>query len=202
MRIKSLMVKNPLCVGINASIAEAIDLMKVNSIRHLPVVDDRGALCGFLTLADLKQGLIPSMVGDLCLADLMIRNPITVNPEDDVEDAAQVIYRRKIGGMPVVDNDNKLVGIITVTDILHAFVEMMGILTQSVRLDVIVGTAPEAFNEVSHIIQENGGKIISVGMAPHRIDEKIYYFRLAANGEDTVREAVLEAGYEILGMQQ
>ena len=202
MRIKSLMVKNPLCVGVSATIADAIALMQDNSIRHLPVVDDRGLLCGFLTLADLKQGLIPSMLGELTLADLMIRNPVTVHPEDDVEDAAQVIYRKKIGGMPVVDDDKKVVGIITVTDILHAFVEMMGILTQSVRLDVIVGSEPNAFNEVSRIIQENGGKIISVGMAPHRIDEKVYYFRLASNGEERVRTAVLEAGYEILGLLQ
>lgn len=201
MRIRSLMVENPLCVNKKASIAEAIALMKDNSIRHLPVVDTSKKLHGFVTLADLKQGLIPSMVGDLSLTDLMIKKPITVHPDDDVEDAAQLIYRRKIGGMPVVDKTNKLLGIITVTDILRAFIEMTGILTQSVRLDVKVGKEPNAFNKVSAIIQESGGRIISVGIAPHRTKENIYYFRLAAkkNDEDQIKKAVADAGYEVLG---
>ncbi len=199
MRIKSLMVKDPLCVDIKASISEAIELMQGNSIRHLPVVAKGNVLRGFVTLSDLKQGLIPSMVGDLSLNDLMIKNPVTVKPEEDVEDAAQLIYRLKIGGMPVVDEENRLVGIITVTDILRAFVEMMGILTNSVRLDVRVGDEPDAFAKVSIIINECGGRVISVGVAPHRTQEKIYYFRLEANDEDTIRQALETAGYEVLG---
>ncbi|WP_028315427.1 CBS domain-containing protein [Desulfatibacillum aliphaticivorans] len=202
MRIESLMVKNPLCVDVNASISEAIKLMQGNSIRHLPVVEKGGVLRGFVTLSDLKQGLIPSMVGDLSLTDLMIKNPITVKPDEDVEDAAQIIYRKKIGGLPVVDDNNRLLGIITVTDILRAFVEIMGILTHSVRLDVRVGDEPDAFAKVSNIIQQSGGHVISVGLAPHRTQENIYYFRLSANGEDAIRQALENAGYEVLGVWQ
>ncbi len=202
MRIKSLMVEKPLCVDVEATISEAIALMQENSIRHLPVVENGGLLRGFVTLSDLKQGLIPSMVGDLSLTDLMIKNPITVGPEDDVEFAAQLIYKKKIGGLPVVDGKNKLVGIITVTDILRAFIEMMGILTHSVRLDVKVGQGPNAFNKVSRIILESGGRVISVGMAPHRTEENIYYFRLAANGEDTVKDSLTQAGYEVLALAE
>ncbi|MBI9073798.1 MAG: CBS domain-containing protein [Desulfatibacillum sp.] len=202
MRIQSLMVKNPICVDVNASISDAIRLMQGNSIRHLPVVEKGGILRGFVTLSDLKQGLIPSMVGDLCLQDLMIKNPVTVKPEDDVEDAAQLIYRLKIGGMPVVDDQNKLLGIITVTDILRAFVEMMGILTHSVRMDVKVGKEPDAFAKVSTIIQQSGGHVISVGLAPHRTAENIYYFRLSANGEEGIRQALEKAGYEVIGVWQ
>ena len=93
--------------------------MKVNSIRHLPVVSKERKLKGFVTLADLKQGLIPSMVGDISLQDLMVKNPIVVDPDDDIEIAAQLIYKHKIGGMPVIKND-KVVGILTESDILRA----------------------------------------------------------------------------------
>ena len=60
MKIHSLMIENPITIGPNATVGEAIELMKANSIRHLPVVADANRLHGFLTLADLKQGLIPS----------------------------------------------------------------------------------------------------------------------------------------------
>jgi acetoin utilization protein AcuB len=102
MKIHALMIKNPITITVNTSISEAIELMKINSIRHLPVVAEDNTLLGFITLADLKQGLIPSMLGDLNLRDLMIKDPITVGPEDDIETAAQLIYNHKIGGLPVV----------------------------------------------------------------------------------------------------
>jgi acetoin utilization protein AcuB len=72
------MIPDPITVTLHTSISEAIELMKINSIRHLPVVSENNYLEGFLTLADLKQGLIPSMVSDLSLKDLMIKDPFTV----------------------------------------------------------------------------------------------------------------------------
>ena len=89
------MIPEPITITTNASISEAIELMKVNSIRHLPVVSRGMKLEGFLTLADLKQGLIPSMLGDLTLQDLMIKDPITVGSDDDIEFAAQLIYKKQ-----------------------------------------------------------------------------------------------------------
>ena len=128
------MVSDPITITENASIQEAIELMKINSIRHLPVVSKDNQLTGFITLADLKQGLIPSMLGEVSLRDLIILNPIVVRPDDDIEVAAQLIYKHKIGGMPVVEN-HKLVGIITESDILRTFIDMMGFLTASSRID-------------------------------------------------------------------
>ena len=69
MKIQALMVSDPITISAHASISEAIELMKINSIRHLPVVSKGNKLVGFITLADLKQGLIPSMLGDLNLAE-------------------------------------------------------------------------------------------------------------------------------------
>ena len=72
MKINALMVPKPITISDNASIGEAIELMKINSIRHLPVISKDKKLKGFVTLADLKQSLIPSMVGDLTLHDIML----------------------------------------------------------------------------------------------------------------------------------
>ena len=173
MNISSLMIPDPITVTEDASITEAIELMKVNSIRHLPVVSTGNILRGFVTLADLKQGLIPSMVGNLSLSDLMIREPITVGPDDDLEIAAQLIYKHKIGGMPVVKK-RKLVGIITGTDILRAFIDMMGILTSSSRIDVVIKDKPGAVKKATQIITDSGGDIINVGMTAQQKKERIY----------------------------
>ena len=197
MKIQALMISAPITITAHASINEAIELMKNNSIRHLPVVSEDQSLIGFLTLSDLKQGLIPSMLGDLNLRDLMIRNPITVEPEDDIELAAELIYKHKIGGMPVV-KDKKLVGIITATDILRAFIDMMGILSSSSRIDVLIGDRPGSFKKALQIIHDSGADIINVGRTAQQTGQQIYFFRLAACKTAGIKKALEKRGYEVL----
>ncbi len=196
MKINALMIPDPITITEKASVSDAIELMKVNSIRHLPVVSQKKMLKGFLTLADLKQGLIPSMVGDLTLTDLMIKKPITVDPDNDIEIAAQLIYKHKIGGIPVVKK-NKLVGIITESDILRAFIDMMGILTASSRIDVVVKDEPGLFKKALQIINDNGGDIINVGMAAQHTSKRIYYFRLSVCKTDIIKKALEDSGFEV-----
>ena len=197
MKINSLMISNPITITETASISEAIELMKINSIRHLPVVAEKNLLAGLVTLADLKQGLIPSMVAGVTLLDLIIKNPITLNSDDDIEIAAQLIYKHKISGVPVVKN-GKLVGIITETDILRAFIDMMGLLTASSRIDVVTGEEPKAFKKALHIINDKGGDIISVGMTPQPASKRIYYFRLSACKTDIIKKALEKEGFEVI----
>jgi len=191
------MIPDPITITENATIEEAIEVMKVNSIRHLPVVTETNVLHGFVTLADLKLGLIPSMLGGVTLSDLMIKNPITVQPDDDIEIAAQLIYKHKIGGMPVV-KDGMLVGIITETDILRAFIDMMGILTASSRIDVVIDDEPGLFRKSLQIIQDNGGDIINVGMTAQQTGKRIYYFRLSACRTDILKDALENQGFEVV----
>jgi acetoin utilization protein AcuB len=197
MKIQEQMIENPITIGPTATVSEAIELMKANSIRHLPVVTKGNKLYGFLTLADLKQGLIPSMVSDISLDDLIIKEPIMVSPDDDIEFAAQLIYKHKIGGMPVVKGD-RLVGIITATDILRTFVDMMGILTATSRIDVVLPDQPGAFKKAMQIINDNGGDIINVSMTPQRGGKRIYYFRLSACKTKMIKAALEKGDLEVL----
>ncbi|MCK5204911.1 MAG: CBS domain-containing protein, partial [Desulfobacterales bacterium] len=197
MKIHSLMIENPITIKPNASVAEAIELMKTNSIRHLPVVATGNKLQGFLTLADMKQGLIPSMLGDISMDDLMIKNPITVSPDDDIEFAAQLIYNHKIGGMPVVKK-GRLVGIVTATDMLRTFIDMMGILSTTSRIDVVLGDQPAAFKKAMQIINDNGGDIINVSMTPQRKGKRVYYFRLSACKTQVIKKALESGRFEVL----
>ena len=197
MKISDLMIPDPITISEKASITDALELMKLNSIRHLPVVSPRNLLRGFVTLADLKQGLIPSMVGDVSLTDLMIKDPIQVHPDDDIEIAAQLIYKHKIGGMPVV-KDRRLVGIITETDILRAFIDMMGILTGSSRIDVIMSDEQSAFKYALQIINDCGADIINVGITAQQAGKRTCFFRLAACKTDAIKQALEAKGFEVL----
>lgn len=197
MKIRDLMIQEPITISENASITEALERMKTNSIRHLPVVESDNRLKGFVTLADLKQGLIPSMVGDVSLSDLMITDPITVHPDDDLEVAARLIYKYKISGMPVIE-DGSVAGIITESDILRAFIDMMGILSGSSRFDVVMKEGPDAFREALQIINDSGAEIINVGMSARHVSKRIYFFRLTACKTQPIQEALEDAGFEVL----
>jgi acetoin utilization protein AcuB len=161
-----------------ASIQEALAVMKRYSIRHLPVVDSEKTLLGWVTDADLRGVLIASMLEELTLEDVMVRKPYTAHPDMPLDEAAQIILEKRIGGMPVVAED-KLVGIITVADILSAFITMMGMFTQSSRLDVKISVPLVSLQEITHVLQEHGAEIISICNLPAlERDTQVYSIRL------------------------
>lgn len=202
MKIRSLMIPAPITVTAKASIQQAIELMKVNSIRHLPVVDEKQKLIGLLTLADLKQALLPSMLGDITLTDMMIKNPITVLPDDDIERAAQLIYKHKISGLPVIEKGRKIVGIITESDILRAFIDMMGILSSSARIDITTNDDSSALNQAIQVIHDQGGDIINVGMTAQRTAQRTYFFRLAPCDTAPIRHALEKSGFAVQAVME
>ncbi len=189
------MVKDVITINKEADIKEAIRLMEKYSIRHLPVVEGDQFL-GLVTEGDLRQLLIPAILEEIKVKDVMITDPITVTPDTDIETAATLIYTYKIGGLPVVD-DGKLVGILTSTDILRAFVEIMGILTAGSRLDVVIRDDPVAFKEVYNIIHRHKGRIVSLGILPDE-KETIYSFRLERCDLEPIVEELISQGYKVV----
>lgn len=197
MLVARRMTRDPISISPEASIQEAIELMKTHSIRHLPVVDGQGRLVGWVSDTELRGVFIASMIEELTVGDVMIADPITVSSSDVLEQAALLISKHKIGGMPVLE-DGKLVGIITVVDILEAFVDIMGVLGSSSRLDVRLGDSRDAFPEVSRIIREHDGEIISVGILSQESLERIYSFRIEKCDTEPLRQALEEQGYEVV----
>lgn len=197
MLVARRMSRDPIAIAPEASIQEAIELMKTHSIRHLAVVDEQERLVGWVSDTELRGVFIASMIEELTVGDVMIADPITVSSSDVLEQAALLISKHKIGGMPVLE-DGKLVGIITVVDILEAFVDIMGVLGSSSRLDVRLGDSRDAFPEVSRIIREHDGEIISVGILSQESPERIYSFRIEKCDTEPLRQALEEQGYEVV----
>lgn len=193
------MTKKVIAVSPEASLQEAIELMRKNSIRHLPVVQNE-VLVGWVSEADIRGAYLASLIEDVRIKDIMIKDPITIGPDDTLEEAAKILYRHGIGGLPVVEG-KKVVGVITVTDILGAFIELMGFLKESSRIDVILGGKPHAFQEISEIIRRHGAEIISVGISgPEDKTKRVYFLRLTKCDAHAIAQEIEKAGYKVLSV--
>lgn len=200
MKIKNWMQVEPITIDRQALLQDASALMKEYGIRHLPVVDDEDNMVGFITESDLRQFSFPSMVEDIPVHQVMVLNPITINPNASIETAARLIHDYKIGGLPVLDK-KKLVGIITLSDILAAFIEVMGLLKKSTRIDVIVNKKG-GVEDVSRIIKENKGEIVSVAQESHFSRRKVHYFRLEKCDIDPIVAALEKNGHKVVSVME
>jgi acetoin utilization protein AcuB len=196
--VRHWMTTKVVTINKGASIQQALALMKKGSIRHLPVVDSDKSLIGWVTDADLRGVLIASMLEELTLEDVMIRKPYTADPDMSLEDAAHVILERRIGGLPVLD-DGKLVGIITVVDILSAFITIMGMLAYSSRLDVKASSPQTALLEIAQVIGRHDAELISVYHLPKTEgQENVYSVRLKKCDLEPIVADLKKSGMEVV----
>ncbi len=199
MHVKKLMVRKLITIPPQTNILNALKVMRNNSIRHLPVVDE-GNLVGFVTEGDLRQASLLSLVDKVSIDDVMIKKPVTISPEASIEEAARLVYRHRIGGLPVVVG-RKLVGMLTIVDILAAFIQLLGILKSSCRIDMILGGKPHAFEEVSALLRSHRAEIISVGMSNHKDRKKrVYYFRVGKCPVTPMVNELKKKGYKVLSV--
>ena len=127
------MTKELITLSLNDSLYSAEKRMKVNHIRHMPIVDG-DELIGLVSLSDLqrvsfidaysKEGTEDTPVYNmLSIRDLMIKNPLTASPKTTILEVSKLLASKEFHSLPVVD-EGKLVGIITTTDLLHYFIEL------------------------------------------------------------------------------
>ena len=132
-QVKDWMTPNVITVSSSCTLPDAYWLMLENKIRRLPVIE-RGSLVGMVTLEDLRHTSpvsvarfdvihISDMLSKLPVRQLMTENPTTVSPTASLIDAARLMLNHKISALPVL-SEEKLVGIITESDIFRAFVEL------------------------------------------------------------------------------
>ncbi len=130
MQITNAMTRNPVTIRSGDELAKAKSLMKSYGFRRLPVVDD-GQLVGILTERDLREhaGHLENTRANAVMRTALV----TIAPEDTVEEAARLMLRHKIGGLPIVAADGTLVGIVTTSDLLAAFLRVLQATEQIVK---------------------------------------------------------------------
>lgn len=129
--VRDVMSTDVFTLGRNDKLSIADDLMKQKRIRHIPVVDSDGALCGILTQRDLFRGILLRSLGygsraeeklleSLSIKDAMHDEVLRVAPESTLRDAAKLMLSNKVGCLPVVDGE-RLVGMISEADFVKQF---------------------------------------------------------------------------------
>lgn len=197
MKVKNWMTRNIITVTPDTSLMQAIELMRTNSIRHLPVSKEQ-ELYGLVTESNLRQYFLSEILAELKVSDVMILNPITIDSNATLDAAARLIYKYKIGGLPVLEK-RKLVGIITNTDIVAAFIEFLGLLDKSARLDVMIAENG-TLEDVLRIIRELGGKIISVVADAQATRKRVHCIRLERCELDKIIEALEKQNHKVLSI--
>lgn len=196
MLVSKIMSPDPVSIPPDKRVGQALKLMQKHNIRHLPVVkNDR--MVGWITSRDLREVLLASMLEKITVADVMLTSPIIVTPDTPVEEAARLIYEHKVGGMPVLEGD-RLVGVITMLDLISAFLSMLGMLRSSSRLDLLLEDRPEVLDEASRLITEAGARVINVALGPGKEGKRSYCFRITKCDLSPIIEVLKKHGYQVL----
>lgn len=133
MKVVDVMTRNPLVMTPAETVGQADELMAENRIRQLPVVE-RGAMLGIITDRDIRSFLAQSSLLEpeerakaltTKVRDIMTTEPLTLSPDDELQEAVELLIEEKIGGIPVVDEAEGLVGIVTYVDVLRCFLNRL-----------------------------------------------------------------------------
>lgn len=189
------------------SIGEARDLYAEHGIRRLPVVED-GILVGILSPGDVERAF-PSIFDsegakeyDYLAANTEIRavmtsSPVTVSPDDTLVMAARKMRKNKIDGLPVVE-EGKLVGIISITNVLDAFLEIMETDKEGTRFDLRIGLDRKAFYRMISVFRKQRKEIVAItqhyGFSP---DSQLITVQTADRDNDVLIDELWKEGVQV-----
>ena len=195
MLVSEIMSRELVTISSDKRVSKALQLMQQRQIHHLPVMAG-GRMVGWITSRDLREVLLASMLEKITVADVMIKAPISVTADTGVEEAARLVQEHKIGGMPVLEGD-RLVGVITMLDLIGAFLILLSLLRTSSRLDLLLEDKPEAMEGAAKIIKKAGGKILNLALGPVRGHQRSYYIRLQKADLGPIVEALEQQGVKV-----
>lgn len=205
------MATDLITIGPDLTIGEAKKIMSENSIRHLPVIDDEGLLIGIVTDRDMRDAMPSTLkkkadyektlaiIKNYKIQDIMTRDLLTIYPYYTIQDTLLVIEKKKVGALPVVDEEGRLKGILSTRDLLTAFVNVMGIDEPGSLLCILVEDKRGQMKKVIDIITEENISLGSVLTAKSWSEDKRAIFPyLHTNNVINVKKKLLDIGFELI----
>jgi len=206
MLVRDILTPGVLTIVPETTLPEAIRLARERGVRHLPVVED-GKLVGIVSDRDLKQAMaspatsldvheLKYLLDRLAVGEIMTRAVITVGPMAPVEEAARLMVMEKISALPVTDAD-RLLGIVTETDVLNLFLKAMGAGQPSSRVDVPLPDRPGALGEILRVVEDAGVSVSSVMTLIDRAGRREAVIRIATIDPGPAVQALTVRGYAV-----
>ncbi len=207
MFVRDYMSINPVTIGPEDSVGEALQLMETHSIRRLPVIS-HGKIAGLVTTLDLLKAS-PSPATSLSIHEInylypkikikevMTKDVVTISPDTIIEEAAVVMRENKIGTL-LVEQHGKLLGLITESDLFKAFIDVFGFDYSGARLAIAVDDDIGVLSKITEVISNLGINIISVVVVRAREGNANLILRLKTDDVEDIRQKLEEKGYKLI----
>lgn len=214
MYVKDHMTKEPVTITKDVKISKAVDIMSKGHFHRLPIVDESGRLTGLITggLVTRKSGAnatslsiyeLNYLLSKTKVEDIMLTDVKTITAEAFIEEAAQKMLDEGISVLPVVDDDNHVVGIITEKDIFQAFTDLLGYKHQGTRFVFQCDDRPGFFAGIAKLLADNEANMEA--MAVYHTKGRGTEAVVKATGEISVESMVKilqDAGYKLSNVTQ
>ncbi len=215
MFVSRSMAKKVATVDETTGILEAQGLMQLKQVRHLPVVNSENRLVGMITDRDVRSALPYELAkgkadpqerekyAHLKVRDVMSTDLMTISPTHTLQDALLMIEKKKVGAIPVVDEDNRLVGILSVRDLLRAFINVLGIGQPGTLLCILMEEKVGQLKRIVDIVTEENISFGSILVARYwEKDKRAVFPYLLSNNVARVKRRLQENGFTLLDPMQ
>lgn len=200
MFVGERMSRPVISVSPDAPINDVLAMFKKEHIRRAPVIKE-GKLVGIVSERDLLNASPSSattlsvwemnyLISKVKVKNVMTKKVITVSRDTPIEEAARIMADKKIGGLPVVDGE-RVVGVITETDLFKVFLELMGARDKGVRVTATIEDKPGELARVTKAIADAGGNFVSFGFfAGEDASTKVLTFKVEGIKKEGIRKVL------------
>lgn len=208
MLVRQRMTSSPFTTTPSASVTEAQETMRSQGVRHLPVVDGQRVV-GVISENDIDAAL-PSkattlsaqeatyLVSRLTVEKVMSHPVLTISPDALLEEAAVVMRDRKIEMLPVVQDD-RLMGVITESDILDSFIDLLGFREHGTRLTIEARDETGVLSQMTGILASHDANIQHVAVHRGNLDYSVVIVGINTLNTEAIAADLEAAGMRIIG---
>lgn len=211
MNVSEKMKTNPVTCSPEINIYDAQDLMEREGVHHLPVLED-GHLVGIISDKDLMKATLNSssplsihkmayMLSRLVVRDVMTTELVTTDANAAVEEACRIMVDNEISCLPIVEND-KLLGIITKTDMYRILLDLFGARHFGVKADFYVKDKPGAIAEITAVLAQKGADIVSIGSLKRSNGEGSVTIKVQGITKDMLSEILSDMAVRIVDIRE
>jgi len=210
MKVKDRMTTDVITLTPDTTVLRAMSMIQQKGIRHLPVIQGKQVV-GMVTNLDIQRVSASDastlsvyelnyLLDKIKVSQFMTKKVFTVDPDEPIEAAAKQIYDHKIGSLPVVKN-GELVGMITSSDILETFIEVLGINEPSVRIELELENRTGSLADAAKILKDLGLYLVSAVTLPKTEGlTRSTVFRLQPTDIKKLKEQLCAAGPPIVAV--